>query len=120
MIRYAIFPLLFALPAQAFTASNNMGVQATGNAAFSVPYDGDASPAAFWCAAGQYVHYALGQPVATRIYRTSSLPRHSGQGMDFTLTAADSAGKTGLIMLGGEDGSISAAHAEVLCLFARK
>ncbi len=115
MIRLTLLLTLAAVPAQAFTASNDLRVQPTGNTAFTVPYGGNSAPSAFWCAAGDYVVQALGQPPGTRIYRTSPPPRRAGQGMDFALAAAASPGKTGLALLGSDDGSITAALAQALC-----
>ena len=106
---------LLASPAFAFTASNDLRVHPTGDGQFTVPYRGQSAAAAFWCAAGDYVVRDLRQPASTRIYRTSAVPRLSGQGMDFALTAAASTGKTGLVLLGPDDGSISAALAQSLC-----
>ena len=110
-----LLPILLASPAQAFTAANDLRVVASGNATFSVPYGDNSAPTAFWCAAGDYVVRGLGQSPATRIYRTSPVPRRSGQGMDFTLVAGAGVGKTGLIRLGGDDGSITAANAQAFC-----
>jgi hypothetical protein len=115
MIRQALLLTLIALPAQAFTAANDMRVLPTANGGFSVPWSGDSAARAFWCAAGDYVIRGLGQPPATRIYRTSPLPRHSGQPMDFALSAAASAGSTGLALLGSDDGGVSAAFAQNFC-----
>lgn len=115
MIRHALLLSLIALPAQAFTAQNDMRVQPTGNTTFSVPWRGDSAPQAFWCAAGDYVIRALGQSPATRIYRTSPLPRRSGQPMQFALSPEASIGSTGLAVFGATDGGLSAAFARNLC-----
>ena len=115
MIRYLLLPLLAATPAAAFTAQNDMRVIPTGTAAFSVPWNGDSAPTAFWCAAGDYVIRDLGQPPYTRIYRTSPVPRQSGQPMDFALSAQTSVGDTGLALFGSDDGGVSAAFAQNFC-----
>ena len=118
MILRALALTLLASPAMAFTASNDLAVRATGKDTFSVPYGGQSGPAAFWCAAGDYVVRDLRQGPQTRIYRTSPVPRKSGQGMAFSLTASASAGKSGLILLGSDDGGVSAVMAQTLCSVA--
>jgi hypothetical protein len=116
MTRYLyLLPFLVATEAQAFTARNDMRVVPTGSTAFSVPWSGDSAATAFWCAAGDYVIRALGQPPGTRIYRTSPLPRRSGQPMQFSLSPEASIGSTGLAVLGSDDGGLSAAFAQNFC-----
>lgn len=115
MIRLTLLAAFTALPAQAFTASNDMRVQPTGEAAFTVPYNGNSSPEAFWCAAGDYVVSGLGQRADTLIYRASAVPRHSGEGIDFSLQLGAGSGKTGLVLLGGDNGAITAALAQGFC-----
>lgn len=110
-----LLPLIVAAPAQAFVAQNDMRVLPTGSAAFSVPWSGDSAPTAFWCAAGDYVIRGLGQSPATKVYRTSSVPRRSGQPMEFSLSAQASVGETGLAVFGGDDGGLTAAFAQNLC-----
>ena len=104
-----------ASPAAAFVAGNDLTVRATGPGQFTVPYQGKPGPSDFWCAAGDYVIRSLGQPPQTRIYRTSAPPRASGQGMDFALSAGADPAKTGLIVLGQDNGSLSALLAQSLC-----
>jgi len=115
MIRYLLLPLVIATPAAAFTAQNDMRVNPTGNSSFSVPWRGDSAPTAFWCAAGDYVIRGLGQSPSTRVYRTSPVPRRSGQPMDFSLSAQLSVGDTGLAVFGSDDGGVSAAFAQNFC-----
>lgn len=105
---------LLASPVSAFTASNGLGVQPTGGNTFTVPYDSRSELTAFWCAAGDYAKSALAQPASARIYRASGVPRGAGQGVQFSLTPVSGA-KTGLLLLGPDDGSITVALAAVLC-----
>ena len=104
-----------ASPAAAFVAGNDLTVRPTGPGQFTVPYQGKPGPTDFWCAAGDYVIRSLGQPPQTRIYRTSAPPRRSGQGMDFSLSASPEQAKTGLIVLGEDDRSLSALLAQSFC-----
>lgn len=115
MIRLTLLLALTALPAQAFTASNDMMVQPTGAETFTVPYNTDPAASAFWCAAGEYVLYALRQRGDTLIYRVSPVPRHSGEPINFSLSARASTGKTGLAVIGTENGAITAGLAQALC-----
>lgn len=109
----SFLPLALAT-ALSFTAPNGLTVMQTGAETFSVPYQSQSGPAAFWCAAGAHVVHDLGKAPSTRIWRASALPRRSGQGMDFALTPVAGA-KTGLVLLGSDDGSLSALHALTLC-----
>lgn len=114
MIRaLALCAAVFAAPAQAFVAQNNMTVRSQGDATFYVPYAGRAGTAAFWCAAGDYVVRELGRSNATRIYRISKGFRSSGEGMTFSLSP-EGAGKSGLLILSRDQG-VSAGHARMLC-----
>jgi len=115
MIRLALALTLVALPAAAFTARNNMQVQPTGDVSFHVPWSGDSAPTAFWCAAGDYVLHRLGAAPDTVIYRTSPVPRRSGQGVDFSLSAQASVGETGLAVWGTHNGGLTAAFAANFC-----
>lgn len=115
MIRLTLLLAFAGLPAHAFTASNDMLVQPTGEAAFAVPYHSDSAATAFWCAAGDYVVSGLGQRGDTVIYRTSAVPRRSGQPMTFSLMPAYSAGNTGLAVLGSNTGGMSAGLAQTFC-----
>ncbi len=80
---------------------------------FEVPYRGLSGAPDFWCAAGDYVVRKLGRAPGTKIYRTSSPPRRSGQGILFSLSP-EGAKKPGLIVFSGSRG-ISAGHARELC-----
>lgn len=101
-------------PAFAYLASNGSAVEDRGNGTFHVPYSGLSGPADFWCAAGEYAIRHLHVPVTTRIYRASPVKRRGGEGVSFSLNAADSVGSSGLLGF-GDDGSVSAAFAESLC-----
>ncbi|MCV6594718.1 MAG: hypothetical protein OIF48_17340 [Silicimonas sp.] len=106
--------LLLASPAAAFRAQNDMQVIAEG-AGFHVAYRGGrAGVSDFWCAAGDYVIRDRGQPGATRIYRTSGVPRRAGDGMRFSLSP-EGAKPTGLLRPFGSKTSVSAAEARFLC-----
>ena len=71
-------------------------VHQTGPASFEVPWRGRSAVRDFWCAAGSYVRYELNLPGTTRVYRTSAVPRRSGQAMQFSLSPAN-AQPTGLL-----------------------
>ena len=110
----AIAALSFApLPAEAWINQSGMIVTPTGPATFEVPWRGRSSVRSFWCAAGEYVERRLNLPGNTRIYRTSSVPRHAGQSMRFSLSPSN-AQPTGLAVIGSPAG-LSAAHARTFC-----
>ncbi|MEO9825678.1 MAG: hypothetical protein ABJF50_14780 [Paracoccaceae bacterium] len=108
-----VLALLVATPASAFVAKNGSVVRSTGGSSFEVPYRGHSGARQFWCAAGEYVVRELGQPVTTKIYRTSSPPRRAGNGISFSLSP-EGAKRTGLLVLGNPKG-ISASFARSLC-----
>ena len=112
---YLVILALFlgAGPGKAFVSKNNLLVEPTGRQSFHVPYRGESGIAAFWCAAGDYVVRELGRSNATLIYRTSSLPRRSGQGVDFSLSP-ERAKPSGLVILGSGKG-VTAGHARGIC-----
>ena len=101
------------LPANAFLATNKLLVRDTEGGTFEVPYRGLSGPSDFWCAAGDYVIRELNLPPDTRIYRTSSPPRRSGQGMTFSLSS-EGAKATGLAFFSRGRG-VTASHARQLC-----
>ena len=105
--------LALAAPAQAFIAKNDLVVEARPDGSFEVPYRGLSGASDFWCAAGDYVVRHLGLPPQTRIFRLSSPPRRSGQGVTFSLSS-EGAKKTGLFLFSGGR-SISASQARALC-----
>lgn len=105
--------LAAALPAQGFIARNGLVVEPRPDGNFDVPYRGLSGASDFWCAAGDYVVRDLNLSPETRIFRLSSPPRRSGQGVTFSLSS-EGAAKTGLVLLGGGR-SISASHARALC-----
>ena len=95
--------------ASAWIAGNGLIVRPTGATTFDIPYRGRSGPRDFWCAAGDYVRYQLPRSGNTRIYRTSPLPRRSGQGISFSLSP-QGAEPSGLAIIGGHRG-IRALHA---------
>ena len=113
MKRILILALLAATPASAFIADNKLVVRDTGGGSFEVAYRGLSGARQFWCAAGEYVIRELGQPVTTKIYRTSSPPRRAGNGISFSLSPEGAKG-TGLLVWGNPKG-ISASFARSLC-----
>lgn len=80
--------LVFALPAEAFTAQNGMRVRPVDAQTFVVEFPSPEAETQYLCAAGDYVIRELGLPARTRIYRASPPPRKQGQGITFTLDAA--------------------------------
>lgn len=106
--------LALALPAQAYMAQNTLVVKPVGGDRFEVPFRGLSGAGHFWCAAGDYVVVGLGLPTSTRIYRVSSPPRRSGQGVTFSLSP-EGATATGIITLFGDRKSLSAANARHYC-----
>lgn len=116
----AITLALGAMPgtASAWLADNGLIVEPTGSSTFDIPFRGLSGARDFWCAAGDYVRRELHLSGTTRIYRTSSTPRRSGQGIRFSLTS-EGAKPSGLAILGGQRG-ISAVHAQSLCREGRE
>ena len=114
MTRFFALAALVLLPtaAPAWIAHNGLVVRPAPGG-FEVPYRGLSGARDFWCAAGDYVVEELRLPPDTLIYRTSSPPRRSGQGMTFSLSS-EGAKKPGLLLLSGRRG-VSAALARGLC-----
>lgn len=105
--------LVFALPAEAFTAKNGMQVRPVDAQTFVVEFPSPEAETQYLCAAGDYVIRALGLTARTRIYRASSPPRKQGQGITFTLDAGRGT-QMGLFTRFGNDkgdAGISAAEA---------
>ncbi|NND40758.1 MAG: hypothetical protein EX266_03995 [Rhodobacteraceae bacterium] len=113
-IAAALAALLFS-PAHAadWISEDGFVVHQTGPASFEVPWRGRSAVRDFWCAAGSYVRYELNLPGTTRVYRTSAVPRRSGQAMRFSLSPAN-AQPTGLAVIGSPKG-LRAAHAVTFC-----
>ena len=114
MRRLSLVLVLMALPtaAPAWLAQNGLVVE-PGAGGFTVPYRGLSGARDFWCAAGDYVVRELGLPPDTKIFRTSSPPRRSGQGISFSLSP-ENAKKPGILLLSGGRG-VSAALAREFC-----
>ncbi len=106
---------LMAPPAAAFTAWNGNAVRESAPGQFEVRWRGGLSGAPeFWCAAGDFVVRGLGLSHATRIWRISPEPRRSGAPVRFSLSS-EGAVDTGLVILWGDDSSLSASGAKALC-----
>jgi hypothetical protein len=115
----SVLPLVLAAALAtpgAFVATNGLTGQPTDASNFAVPFAGLSASTDFWCAAGDYTIRVLAMPASTPIFRTSALPRRSGDGMSFSLVAANSVGKTGLVLLGGDGNGVTAALAQSFCL----
>lgn len=116
-------PLLAALavaaavtvsPAQAFVASNGLWVQRVNETDFFVPFRGRSGATSFWCAAGDFVVRGLDLRPGTRVFRLSSPPRPSGEGMMFSLRS-EGAQDRGVQVWGSEDAGMSASLAQTYC-----
>ena len=106
----ALIPL--TATAQHITREDQV-VRSIGPGAFEVPWRGRSGPRDFWCAAGDCARYELNLPGNTRLFRTSPLPRRSGEAVRFSLSP-EGAHPTGLALIGGGN-SISVAHARLQC-----
>ncbi|WP_444666749.1 hypothetical protein [Cereibacter changlensis] len=102
------------VPAHAFRAQNDLIVDGSGTE-FHVQASPGQGASQSWCAAGDYVIRDLGIAPTTRIWRTSEPPRRQGQGVSFSLTPEGAASKTGLLVLGAEGASLTAAFAQQHC-----
>jgi hypothetical protein len=112
--------LAAASPANAFTTSNQMRVEAVGPVTFSVKAAGGQNGAIdFWCAAGEYAWRRLNASNNARIFRLSEPPRRGGQPIVFSLDPTGKASRTGLAVIGRDDGSLSVASARNQCAAAR-
>ena len=105
---------LLAAPAMAYTTTQGARIEARGDG-FEVLAQPGLSASMAFCAAGSYAQNVLRLPANARIWRASAPPRRAGQGVSFTTSAEASAGKTGLFILGPDDGSVSVAFAQSLC-----
>ena len=105
---------LLAAPAMAYTTVQGARVEARGDG-FEVLAQPGLSASMAFCAAAGYAQTALGLPGDARIWRASPAPRRAGQGISFTTSPDGAAPKTGLLMLGPDDGSVSVAFAQSLC-----
>lgn len=106
--------LALAAPAQAFIAQNGLVVEPQDDG-FTVPWRGLSGASDFWCAAGDYAIRGLHLNPTRIVYRATATPRGQGAPVGFTLDPAKAAEKTGLFVLGGKGGGISAGHALSLC-----
>lgn len=113
---------LFALPAFAFTAPNQLSVVATGPDSFEVQFRASArGDIDYWCAAGAYANSRLRASSTAPIYRISPPPRRAGQGVTFSMNSAGAASSTGLNTVGGSGGgSMTVAAARNQCIVSRQ
>ncbi len=109
--------MILPLPASAFIARNGMTVAQSGPTEIAVAPDVRRADTDYWCAAGDYAERVLNQPGKTRIWRASPKPRSAGEGITFTLDAAQKAEGAGLSLFGAgpRDGSVSVAMAVGYC-----
>ena len=105
---------LFALPAHAFQAQNDLIVDGEASN-FHVRMSPGQGASQSWCAAGDFVIRGLGLSPLTRIYRTSEPPRRQGEGVSFSLSPEGAASRTGLMIIGGDGISLNAAFAQQHC-----
>jgi hypothetical protein len=118
MVRFVLLLSLLASPAMAFQARND--AQVTGTAAeIVVASRPGLSSAESWCAAGDFVIRALGQPASTPLYHITPPPRRASEAVIFSLSPEGAADRTGLLQIGARDASLSAAHAQALCRVGR-
>ena len=108
-----VLALSFPSASHAFLAENGLVVEPGPARGFDVPYRGRSGTAAFWCAAGDYVTRGLGLSPVTRIYRTSSGPRRSGDAIRFSLEP-EGAKRPGLFIW-SEDKGLTASFARQFC-----
>lgn len=118
MFRCLLLLSLLASPAMAFQARNGAEVTGTATEIVVVARPGLSSSES-WCAAGDFVIRALGQPATTPLYRVTPPPRRAGEGVTFSLSPEGATDRTGLLLLGDRDASLSAGHAQALCRVGR-
>ncbi len=107
--------LALATPAAAWMASNSLPVRDLGVGQIEVVARPGMSAAMAFCAAGEYARRVLGLSAETRLWRASPIPRRSGESMIFSTTPTAAPGKTGLVMLTDDDGSLTVSFASALC-----
>ena len=118
MFRIVFLLSLLASPALAFQARNGAEVSGTADQIVVISRPGLSSSES-WCAAGDFVIRALGQPATTPLYRVTPPPRRSGETVTFSLSPEGATDRTGLLLLGDRDASLSAGHAQALCRVGR-
>lgn len=99
--------------AGAWPAQNGLSVDGSGES-FTVDYRPGSRTSDYWCAAGDFVIGHLGLRPDTRVFRLTPERARPGQDLRFSVTQAGGAG-TGLVVIGRDDGSLSAATAQQLC-----
>lgn len=90
-----------------------------GPGSFAVHPEGGLSATEAFCAAGTYARGTLGLATSDRIWRTSPVPRPSGQPMTFSTSPEGAAPVTGLLLFGPDDGSVTVGFARALCAAVR-
>jgi hypothetical protein len=118
MVRFVLLLSLLASPAMAFQARNDAQVTGTATQILVASRPG-LSASESWCAAGDFVIRALGQPATTPLYRVNPAPRRAAEAVAFSLSPEDATDRTGLLLLGDRDSSLSAGHAQALCRVGR-
>ena len=112
-----LFLAAFAMPLAAQAADPRVEDQGAG--LFAVFPAGGLSASEAFCTAGGFAQARLGLGPTDRIWRVTPVPRRSGQPMVFSTRAQDSAGRSGLVLLGPDDGSITVGFAQSLCFGLR-
>jgi hypothetical protein len=112
----AIAFVLLSSPAHAFLADGGFIVSDLGNGQMEVKPRGGLSAPQAWCAVSDYAVRFLGMPTSTQIWRISEPPRKAGKSIVFSFSPEGAATKTGLVIVGADDGSISAALGRSLCV----
>lgn len=105
---------LAASQAQAFLASNDLRVDATAQG-FAVRVAPGLSASEAWCAAGDFAQHELGLAQTDRIWRQGEPTRRQGEGVAFGTGPDGAASRTGLLIWGPHDGSLTVATAQALC-----
>jgi hypothetical protein len=118
MFRCVLLLSFLASPSMAFQARNDAQVAGTA-AEIVVASRPGLSSSESWCAAGDFVIRALGQPATTPLYRVTPPPRRAGETVTFSLSSEAATDRTGLLLLGDRDASLSAGHAQALCRLGR-
>jgi hypothetical protein len=110
--------MLFAVPV-APVAASRLPVSPVTQTTFDVLPRGSVFEQDLWCTAGDHAARSLGARSTTRIYRISEPPRRAGQAVRFSLDPSGKASRTGLNVLGDDDGSLSVSSAKNQCAAAR-
>ena len=104
---------VFASPATAFIAKNDLRVEAGPAGEITVPYGGSSNATDFWCAAADYAARQLGAGPTDRLYRVTKPPRGQGEGITFSLTQP--AAPISVSYLASQTGEMSISLAKSYC-----